>query len=72
MRDAEGVAKGLGVVVQNVDARNLKEVEAAFPAMKQARADAIIVGVLLVPGIVLVGLALYFRFKDAPGSGSEG
>ena len=34
--------------------------------------DAIIVGVLLVPGIVLVGLALYFRFKDAPGSGSEG
>ena len=22
--------------------------------------------------IVLVGLALYFRFKDAPGSGSEG
>jgi len=45
VRDAESVAKSLGVVVQSVDARDQKELDAAFSAMKRARADAVILGV---------------------------
>ena len=37
MRDAESVAKSLGVVVQGVDARGQAEFDAAFSAMKRAR-----------------------------------
>ncbi|HUO64758.1 MAG TPA: ABC transporter substrate-binding protein [Terriglobales bacterium] len=45
VRDAESVAKSLGVAVQSVDARSPKEFDAAFLAMKRARADAVILGV---------------------------
>jgi len=45
LRDAESVAKSLGVVVQSVDARGPKEFDAAFSAMKRARADAVFLGV---------------------------
>jgi len=45
MRDAESVAKSLGVVVQGVDARGQAEFDAAFSAMKRARADAVILAV---------------------------
>ncbi|HSB55233.1 MAG TPA: ABC transporter substrate-binding protein [Gemmatimonadales bacterium] len=43
--DAERVAKPLGVVIHSVDARGQKEFDAAFLAMKRARADAVILGV---------------------------
>jgi len=43
--ETERVAKSLGVVVQSVDARGQKEFDAAFLAMKRARADAVILGV---------------------------
>ena len=45
VRDAQSVAKSLGVVVQSVDARDQKELDAAFSAMKRARAEAVILGV---------------------------
>jgi len=45
VRDAERVAKSLGVVVQGVDARNQQDFDAAFLAMKRAHADAVILGV---------------------------
>jgi putative ABC transport system substrate-binding protein len=45
MRDAESVAKSLGVVVQSVDARGPADFDAAFSAMKRARADAVILAV---------------------------
>jgi putative ABC transport system substrate-binding protein len=45
LHDTESGAKSLGVVVQSVDARGPKEFDAAFSAMKRARADAVILGV---------------------------
>jgi len=39
------VAKPLGVVIQDVDARGPGEFDAAFSAMKRAHADAVVVGV---------------------------
>ena len=45
LRGAEDVARSLGVVVQSVGARGPKEFDAAFAAMKRARADAVILGV---------------------------
>jgi putative ABC transport system substrate-binding protein len=44
LRDAESVAKSLGVVVQAFGVRNAKDFDAAFVAMKRARADAVIFG----------------------------
>jgi putative tryptophan/tyrosine transport system substrate-binding protein len=41
-RDAEGVAKSLGVVVQGVSVRGPKDLDAAFLAVKRARSDAVI------------------------------
>jgi putative ABC transport system substrate-binding protein len=41
-RDAESVAKSLGVVVQAVSVRGPRDLDAAFLAMKRARTDAII------------------------------
>lgn len=34
--------------------------------------DAVIIGVLLAPGIALVGLAFYFRWKGPPRNRAEG
>ena len=45
VRSIEGVAKSLRVAVQSVDARDQKEFDAAFAAMKRARADAVILAV---------------------------
>jgi len=45
VRDAEKVAKSLGVVVQSVGARGQKEFDAAFSTMKRGRADGIILAV---------------------------
>ena len=45
LRDAESVAKSIGVAVQSVDARGPKEFDAAFSAMKRARADAVVLAV---------------------------
>jgi putative ABC transport system substrate-binding protein len=45
LRDAESVAKSLGVVVQSVDVRGPKEFDAAFSTIKRARADAVILAV---------------------------
>jgi putative ABC transport system substrate-binding protein len=44
LRDAESVAKSLGVVVQAFGVRSAKDLDAAFVAMKRARADAVILG----------------------------
>jgi putative tryptophan/tyrosine transport system substrate-binding protein len=41
-RDAESVAKSLGVVVQSVGVRGPRDLDAAFLAMKRARTDAVI------------------------------
>jgi putative ABC transport system substrate-binding protein len=41
-RDAESVAKSLGVVVQDVSVRGPGDLDAAFLAMKRARSDAVI------------------------------
>ncbi len=43
LRDAESAARSLGLVVQSVGVRGPKELDAAFVAMKRARADAVIV-----------------------------
>ena len=43
LRDAESAARPLGMVVQSVGVRSPKELDAAFVAMKRARADAVIV-----------------------------
>jgi putative ABC transport system substrate-binding protein len=43
LRDAESAAKLLGLVVQSVGVRGSKELDAAFVAMKRARADAVMV-----------------------------
>ena len=43
LRDAETAARPLGLVVQSVGVRGPKELDAAFVAMKRARADAVIV-----------------------------
>ena len=43
LRDAESAARPLGLVVQSVGVRGPKELDAAFVAMKRARADAVIV-----------------------------
>jgi putative tryptophan/tyrosine transport system substrate-binding protein len=43
LRDAENAARPLGLVVQSVGVRGPKELDAAFVAMKRARADAVIV-----------------------------
>ena len=43
LRDAESAAKLLGLVVQGVGVRGPKELDAAFVAMKRARADAVMV-----------------------------
>jgi putative ABC transport system substrate-binding protein len=43
LRDAESAARPLGLVVQGVGVRGPKELDAAFVAMKRARADAVIV-----------------------------
>jgi putative ABC transport system substrate-binding protein len=43
LRDAESAAKLLGLVVQGVGVRGSKELDAAFVAMKRARADAVMV-----------------------------
>jgi putative ABC transport system substrate-binding protein len=40
--EAESAAKSFGVVVQGFSARNPRELDAAFAAMKRARADAVI------------------------------
>ena len=45
LSDAESRAKSLGVTVQKVDARGPKEFDAAFLAMKRARADAVALAV---------------------------
>jgi putative ABC transport system substrate-binding protein len=45
VRDAESVAKSLGVVVHSVDARDQRDFDAAFLTMKRARADGVILGV---------------------------
>ena len=45
MDGAESVAKSLRVVVQSVDARSQADFDAAFSAMKRARADAVILAV---------------------------
>ena len=44
LRDAESAAKSLGVAVQGVGVRGPKDFDAAFLAMKRARADAVILG----------------------------
>jgi ABC-type uncharacterized transport system substrate-binding protein len=44
VRDAESVTKSLGLVVQSVDVRGPKELDAAFLAMKRTRTDAVILG----------------------------
>jgi putative ABC transport system substrate-binding protein len=44
VRDAERVAKPLGVVVQEVAVRGPGDLETAFSTMKRARADALILG----------------------------
>jgi putative ABC transport system substrate-binding protein len=43
LRDSENAARPLGLVVQSVGVRDPKELDAAFVAMKRARADAVIV-----------------------------
>ena len=43
LRDSENAARPLGLVVQSVGVRGPKELDAAFVAMKRARADAVIV-----------------------------
>jgi putative ABC transport system substrate-binding protein len=43
LRDAESAARPLGLVVQGVGVRGAKELDAAFVAMKRARADAVLV-----------------------------
>jgi putative ABC transport system substrate-binding protein len=43
LRDAESAARPLGLVVQGVGVRGPKELDAAFVAMKRARADAVII-----------------------------
>jgi putative ABC transport system substrate-binding protein len=45
VRAVESAGKSLGIVVQSVDARDQKEFDAAFQAMKRGRADAVILGV---------------------------
>ncbi|HUM17358.1 MAG TPA: ABC transporter substrate-binding protein [Candidatus Nitrosotalea sp.] len=45
VRAAESAGKSLGVVVQSFDARERRDFEAAFLAMKRAHADAVILGV---------------------------
>jgi putative ABC transport system substrate-binding protein len=42
VREAESVAKSLGVVVQVVNVRSPKDLDAAFLAMKRSRTDAVI------------------------------
>jgi putative tryptophan/tyrosine transport system substrate-binding protein len=42
LRDAASAGKSLGIVVQGVSVRGLEDFEAAFLAMKRARADAVI------------------------------
>ncbi len=44
LRDAEGAAKSLGVVVQRFSARGPRDLDAAFLAIKRARADAVLLG----------------------------
>jgi putative ABC transport system substrate-binding protein len=44
LRDAQGAAKSLGVVVQSVDGVGPRGLDAAFLGMKRARTDAIILG----------------------------
>jgi ABC-type uncharacterized transport system substrate-binding protein len=44
VRGAESVAKSLGLTVHSVDARGPGDFDAAFLAMKRARADAMILG----------------------------
>ena len=44
LREAESAARILGLTVQGVGVRGPKELDAAFVAMKRARADAVIVG----------------------------
>ena len=44
LRDAQGAAKSLGVVVQSVDVVGPRGLDAAFLGMKRARTDAIILG----------------------------
>jgi putative ABC transport system substrate-binding protein len=44
LRDAQGAAKSLGVVVQMVDWGGPRGLDAAFLAMKRARIDAVILG----------------------------
>ena len=44
LREAESAARTLGLTVQGVGVRGPKELDAAFVAMKRARADAVIVG----------------------------
>jgi len=44
LRDAEGAAKFLGVVVQRFSARGPRDLDAAFLAIKRARADAVLLG----------------------------
>jgi len=44
LREAESAARTLGLTVQGVGVRGPRELDAAFVAMKRARADAVIVG----------------------------
>jgi putative ABC transport system substrate-binding protein len=44
-RGAESVAKSLGVVIQSVDVRGEKDLDAAFATMKRARADGVLLAV---------------------------
>jgi putative ABC transport system substrate-binding protein len=64
VRDAERAGRTLGVVVQGVDARDQKDFDAAFVAMKRARADAVILGVntpFMAQGRRLAELAVLHR-----------
>jgi putative ABC transport system substrate-binding protein len=45
VRAVESAGKSLGIVVQSVDARDQKEFDAAFLAMKRGHADAVILAV---------------------------
>jgi putative ABC transport system substrate-binding protein len=64
VRDAERAGRSLGVVVQSVDARDQRDFDAAFVAMKRARADAVILGVntpFIAQGRRLAELAVLHR-----------
>jgi ABC-type uncharacterized transport system substrate-binding protein len=64
LRDGERVAKSVGVVVQSFGVRGPGDLDAAFSAMKRARADAVILGentVLIADRRRIADLAIMHR-----------